>query len=775
MTVTAVPHASHWGAFDALIEEGRVVAVRPFARDRFPGRLIESVPDIVHSRARIDRPYVRAGWLRGARAGKLRGDEAFVPVSWDEAIRLVAGEIDRVRREHGNTAIFGGSYGWSSAGRFHHARTQLQRMLNAAGGFTGQVTNYSYAAGMTLMPHVVGTNDCIQGPATDWPSIIQNARLMVCFGGLPLKNGEVCAGGAGEGQYRRWLREAAASSLRVVNISPLRQDTPEWLGAEWLPIRPGTDTALMLALAHAIVASGREDRAFLATHCVGWEKLRAYIMGEADQVAKTPEWAAPITGIDAGAIRALAAEMAAKPTMITATWSIQRQDRGEQPYWMTVALAAITGGIGRPGTGFAFGYGSINGVGNPRRDLPVPQLSPGRNPTGLFIPVARITDMLENPGGICEYNGRKIVYPDTRLIYWAGGNPFHHHQDLNRLLRAWARAETIVVHEPFWTTLARHADIVLPATTTLERNDIGASSRDRYVLAMKKAVPAQGQARDDFAICADIADALGCRPAFTEQRDEAAWLRHLYEEARVAWSRAGLETPDFDGFWARGFIELPAPERPFVLFEDFRNDPEAHPLNTPSGKVELVSETIAGFGYDDCPAHPVWMEPKEWLGAPLAQRFPLHLLSFQPATRLHSQLDQGRVSQASKVAGREPILISPGDAAARGLATGDVVRVFNDRGACLAGVVVSDGILPGVVAMATGAWLDPAVPGAPGALCVHGNPNVVTRDEGTSRLGQGPVAQSCLVEIERFVGELPPVTVHAPPPTVDVATGSETK
>ena len=765
MTVTAIPHASHWGAFDALVEQGRVAAVRPFAGDRFPGTLIASVPDIVHSRTRIDRPYVRSGWLRGARAGSLRGGDAFVPVAWDEAIRLVASEIDRVRKAHGNTAIFGGSYGWSSAGRFHHARTQLQRMLAAAGGYTGQVTNYSYAAGMTLMPHIVGTNDCIQGPATDWPSILANARLMVCFGGLPLKNGEVCAGGAGEGQYRRWLAEAARAPLRIVSISPLKQDTPEWLGAAWLPIRPGTDAALMLALAHAIVASGREDRAFLATHCVGWERLRAYILGEADGVAKTPDWAAPITGIEARAIRALAADMAATPTMITAAWSLQRADFGEQPFWMTVALAAITGGIGRPGTGFAFGYGSINGVGNPRQELPVPQLSPGRNPTGVFIPVARITDMLENPGGTCAYNGRTVTYPDTRLIYWAGGNPFHHHQDLNRLLRAWSRAETIVVHEPWWTALARHADIVLPATTTLERNDIGASSRDSHVMAMKQAVPPQGLARNDFDICADIAEGLGVRHAVTGQRDEWAWLRHLYDEARAGWTRAGIDTPDFDGFWERGFLRFDPPERPFVLFEGFRNDPLANPLNTPSGKVELFSETIAGFGYDDCPGHPVWLAPKEWLGAPEARRFPLHLLSFQPATRLHGQLDQGRVSLASKVAGREPILIGPEDAAARGLADGDVVRVFNDRGACLAGVVVSEGIVPGVVAMATGAWLDPAVPGAPGALCVHGNPNVLTRDEGTSRLGQGPVAQSCVVEIERWEGALPPVRAHALPLT----------
>ncbi|TQF79253.1 molybdopterin-dependent oxidoreductase [Elioraea sp. Yellowstone] len=763
MTV-AVPHASHWGAFDALVEGGRVAAVRPFARDRFPGSLIASVPDIVHAPSRIDRPYVRRGWLRGERAGAPRGGDPFVPVDWDRAIRLVAGEIDRVRRAHGNTAIFGGSYGWSSAGRFHHARTQLHRCLNTLGGCTGQLTNYSYAAGMTLMPHIVGTNDCITGPATDWPAIIANARVLLCFGGLPLKNGEVCSGGAGEGQYRRWLREAGSAGLRVVNVSPLAQDAPDFLRAEWLPIRPGTDTALMLALAHVIVAEGREDKAFLATHCTGWDRLRAYLLGETDGQPKTPGWAAPITGIAPETTMALARAIATEPTMITAAWSIQRQDYGEQPYWMTVALAAITGGIGRPGTGFAFGYGSINGVGNPRHDLPVPALSAGRNPTGLFIPVARVTDMLEKPGGICEYNGRRIVYPDTKLIWWAGGNPFHHHQDLNRFLRAWARAETIVINEPWWTALARHADIVLPATTTLERNDIAASSRDRFVLAMRQAIPPQAQARDDFAILADICDALGLRDRFTEQRDEAAWLRHLYDTARAGWTASGVETPDFDGFWEAGFLEFTPPERPFVLFEGFRADPYADPLNTPSGKIELYSETIAGFGYDDCPGHPVWKEPKEWLGAPAAARYPLHLLSFQPATRLHGQLDQGRVSLASKVAGREPVLIGPADAAARGIKTGDVVRIFNDRGACLGGAVVTEGILPGVVAMATGAWLDPLEPGAPGSLCVHGNPNVLTRDEGTSRLGQGPVAQSCLVEIERWTEPVPPVRVHAPPP-----------
>jgi biotin/methionine sulfoxide reductase len=321
-----------------------------------------------------------------------------------------------------------------------------------------------------------------------------------------------------------------------------------------------------------------------------------------------------------------------------------------------------------------------------------------------------------------------------------------------------------VVSEPWWTSVARHADIVLPATTTLERNDIASSSRDRFVRAMHQAIAPVAQARNDVDIFADIADALGYRAQFTEQRDETAWLQHLYGLWRRACAGHGIEVPDFARFWEQGYVEIPAPETPYVQFAEFRADPDANPLNTPSGKVEIYSETIAGFGYAETPGHPVWREPREWLGAEMAQRFPLHMLSFQPFTRLHGQLDVGRVAAANRVQGREPILMHPEDAAARGLADGEVVRVFNDRGAVAAGLRLTDEIRRGVVAMATGAWWNPARPGATDAPCLHGNANVLTQDVPTSRLGQGSAAQSCLVQIERWPGEPPPITVHAPPP-----------
>jgi biotin/methionine sulfoxide reductase len=282
------------------------------------------------------------------------------------------------------------------------------------------------------------------------------------------------------------------------------------------------------------------------------------------------------------------------------------------------------------------------------------------------------------------------------------------------------------------------------------------------MIAMKKAVDAPGEARDDYAIFADLSARIGTHRAYTENRDVHGWLRYLYEASRERADRYGIELPGFDDFWARGYFEVPKPDEPHVMFGDFRVDPSAHRLPTPSGRMEIFSERIASFGYADCPGHPVWIEPAEWLGDRSA-RFPLHLISSQPSTKLHSQYDHGIVSQGREIRGREPIRMHTEDAAARGLAAGDVVRVFNDRGQCLAGVRIEPGLKRGVVQMSTGAWYDPLVPGEIGTLDKHGNPNVLTLDKGTSRLTQGPSAHTCLVEVERYADEVPPITAYDPP------------
>ena len=765
MTIRRYPSLSHWGAFTAVVEDGRLLGCEPFERDPSPSPMLRAIPELVYSPTRIGKPAVRLGWLK-QREREGRGRDTFVEVSWDTALELVDQELQRVRAQHGADAIFGGSYGWSSAGRLHHARTQVRRFLFAGGGCVDQLGNYSWGAAQYILPHIIGTYAPVSGTATDWPSIVKHTRLVLAFGGLALKNSQVTSGGAGEHSLAKWLRAAHDAGVEFVVISPYRGDAPAFLKPRWIAIRPNTDTALMLAMAHTLIAAGLYDHLFVDRYCTGFERLRDYVMGTTDGIAKTPAWAAEITGVAAATISELARTAADLRTLITCSWSLQRAHHGEQPYWMAIALAAMLGDIGLPGGGFAFGHGSTNGIGNPRQSGPGPEMSMGSNPAKRGIPVARITDMLESPGASFEFNGRSDTYPDIRLVYWAGGNPFHHHQDLNRLRAAWRKPETIVVHDICWTATARHADIVLPATTTLERNDIGGSTRDPYVLAMHQAILPVGQSRNDRDIFAELAQRGGFHAQYTEGRDEMSWLRHMYATLRQGWMNGGVELLPFESFWEQGFVELPRPQRDFVLFESFRTDPQANPLDTPSGRIELFSERVAGFGYDDCPGHPTWLPPIEWLGAPAARRWPRHLLSIQPPDRLHSQMDPGPIAAAHKIAGREKLRMNPHDAATRGLHAGDPVRVFNARGACLAGVALDDGVREGVIVMATGAWFDPD-DGGPQPLERHGNPNVLSLDIGTSRLAQGSSAQSALVEVELWREELPEMQAWRAPEMVE--------
>jgi biotin/methionine sulfoxide reductase len=757
--------STHWGVYDVTVENGEITRVSPFGKDPDPSPLGLSLRGTVTGPMRIRRPAVRRSYLEGGAGASrhLRGAEPFVEVSWDEALSLVAAEIARVKAQFGNASIFAGSYGWSSAGRFHHAQSQVHRFMNSLGGYVAHLGTYSLGAARTLLPRILMDMDAMRSQHTAWVQLERHCELVVAFGGIPYKNTQVNSGGISQHEVRPALERLARAGVSFVNVSPLREDL-EAPGTEWLPLRPNTDAAFMLALGHTLIDEGLHDAAFLDRYCAGFDELRRYVMGESDGVAKSAAWAAPICDVSADAIRTLARRMAAHRTMISVAWALQRGDHGEQPYWLGITLASLLGQIGTPGGGFALGYGPVGIEGANGRPFSGPVLPQGRNGVKTPIPVARITDMLEHPGAPYDFDGKRCSYPDIRLIYWAGGNPFHHHQDLNRFVRAWrTKPETIVVNEQYWNANAKMADIVLPATTMLERDDIGSTSRDRFMIAMKRAIDPVGEARDDYEIFTALADRLGVKEAFTEGRSSAAWLRHLYEDARERAGRFDLQLPPFEAFWAEGYLEMPPPEEPPVMLKGYREDPEANRLPTPSGKIEIFSSTIASFDYDDCAGYPKWYEPAEWLGSSLTQRYPLHMISHQPSTRLHSQYDHGSVSRDAKIAGREALTMHPADAAARGIAAGDVVRVFNDRGACLAGVRIDDGVRAGVVVLPTGAWYDPLVPGEDGTLEKHGNPNVLTLDKGTSKLTQGCSAHTALVEVERYKGEPPPVTAFDPP------------
>lgn len=749
---------AHWGAFTADVADGDIAAVTPMDGDADPSPLLGNLAGSIRHRSRIAGPAVRRGWLRdGPGPSTERGTDEYVAISWDELSELLAEELRRVVDTYGNEAIYGGSYGWASAGRFHHAQSQVHRFLKMLGGYTSSRHSYSLGATGVIMPRVVGTHDDLFKRSTGWEVITEHTDLLVCFGGLALKNTGINHGGTTAHPARDALRRMRERGGKIVALSPLRDDVEG--DCRWLAPVPGTDVAVMLALAYVLATEGLADLDFLDTYCSGYQRFERYLLGYDDGVAKSPQWASTLSGLPAGELVELARQMAASRTLVTVSWSLQRIRHGEQAPWMGLTLAAMLGQIGVPGGGFGHGYGSMNEPGLPPLRCGLPALPQGFNPVQTFIPVAAVTDMLLHPGQPFDYNGLQLTYPDVRCVYWAGGNPFHHHQNIPRLRRALSRVDTIVVHDPYWTAMAKHADIVVPSTTAYEREDYSGSRNDPLLVAMPALTPPYGDSRDDYTTFSALADRLGFGEQFTEGRTARQWLVHMYEK----WS-AGLdfEVPGFDQFWAAGHLRLPT-EPGLTLLADFRADPVGHRLATPSGRIEIFSQTIDGFGYPDCAGHPRWYEPTEWLGGERAARYPLHLLANQPATRLHSQLDGGATSQASKVQGREPIRIHPDDASARGLADGDVVRVFNDRGACLAGVRIDDRLRPSVVQLPTGAWYDPADPSDPDSMCVHGNPNVLTDDVGTSSLAHGCTGAHVLVQVEKFDGALPPVRAHEPP------------
>jgi len=762
------PTCTHWGNYRIETDGSDILAVHNYEVDVESTPIGQSLLNTLDSGARVPQPMVRAGYLRDQHKsdGAGRGVEPFVPVSWEQALELAASALKRVRDEFGNESIYGGSYGWASAGRLHHAQSQAHRFLNLFGGYTSSVNSYSTAAGQVIMEHVLGFSFhamVLQAPTPE--DMAEHTRTLVLFGGSAMKNTQVNAGGIGKHSAKEQLMQLKRAGVDIINVSPVRDDAGDFLEAEWVAPRPNTDVALMLGIAHTLVKGDLHDKAFLEKYCDGFDRFLPYLMGDQDGQAKDASWAADITGVPQDTIEDITRRLAGARSVLGISWSLQRQLYGEQTYWMITTLGAMLGHIGQPGGGVAYGYGCIHNMGFGGRRLPPYSMGAfpqGKNPVERFIPVARIADMLNNPGGKLNYNGQQLTYPDTRLVYWAGGNPFHHHQDLNALRKAWAKPETVIVNEPFWTATARHADIVFPCTTSLERNDLGGSSYDGYLSPMRKAVEPFAQSRSDFDIFTALSDRLGFSDQFTEGRDEMAWVKHLYQQTRKNAAEKDVELPEFDEFWQGEQMSVTDQISPKEYrLEKFRRGPDANPLGTPSGKIEIYSQTIANFNYPDCHGHAWWFEREQRLGGKLAETYPLHLVSNQPTTQLHSQYDHGVTARNHKIKERQRARMNPNDAVARDISEGDVIRIYNQRGACLAGVELTDKVRPSVIELPTGAWFDPI--DAEGTLEVHGNPNVLTADVGTSSLAQGCAAHSCLVDVELFTETLPEVTVFKQP------------
>ncbi|WGE57798.1 trimethylamine-N-oxide reductase TorA [Actinobacillus equuli] len=769
--------AAHWGALGVVVENGKVVKSGPAMPSSIENELQTVVPDQVHGETRVKYPMVRKGYLEGNKDTTLRGRDEWVRVSWDKAFELVANEMKRVRDAHGPGAIFGGSYGWYSSGSLHAARTLLQRYLNITGGFVGVKGDYSTGAAQVIMPHVLGTIEVYE-QQTSWEVVLESTDVIVLWSANPLNTLRL-AWTSTDQQGLEYFKKFKESGKRIICIDPVRSESCEYLGAEWIPVHTGTDVALMLGMAHTLVTEDKHDKEFLKKYTKGYEQFEKYLLGTEDKQPKDAEWASKICGVPAETIKKLALELQSKRTMLMAGWGIQRQRHGEQGHWMLVTLASMLGQIGLPGGGFGFSYHYSNG-GAPTATGGIlgsisanPSTEAGAktwlDETSKFsFPLARISDALLNPGKTIDYNGTKVTYPDIKVIWWSGGNPFTHHQDTNTLVKAWQKPDSVFVTECHWTPTARMADIVLPATTSYERNDLTMSGDYSMmnIFPMKQVVPPQFEAKNDYDIFAELSKRAGKEQEFTEGKSEMDWLKGFYQTAFDAARKNRVLMPKFEQFWADNKpITFKATEKAkkWVRYEEFRNDPLLNPLGTPSGKIEIFSDVVAKMNYDDCKGHPTWMEHEEFAGNATAEA-PLALVTPHSKYRLHSQLAYSSLRKLYAVNDREPVLINAEDAAARGIANGDIVRIFNKRGQVLAGAVVTDGIIKGTIALHEGAWYDPMDLGkSEQPLCKNGNPNVLTRDEGTSKLAQGNSPNTATVQVEKFTGVAPEVTVFKEP------------
>ncbi|MBS9782806.1 MAG: trimethylamine-N-oxide reductase TorA [Arcobacter sp.] len=773
--------AAHWGMLKLTIKNGKIIKSEPFQKtSNVENSLQYYTDDLVYAKDRIKYPMVRKSYLENPDKpkGELRGKEEWVRVSYEQAIKLIARGLKKTRKEKGSSGIFAGSYGWKSTANMHNCRVLLHRFMNATGGFVGGLGDYSTGASQIIMPHVMGTLEVYEQQTT-WPVILEHSSLVVIWGANPLATLKIAWTSSDEYGFH-YFEKLKKSGKKIICIDPYKSETCKYLNARWIAPVPNTDVALMMGIAYTLIQSDRYDKKFLDEYTEGFDKFKDYLYGKEDKIVKDAAWASKICGIDEKTIKELADLFFDNITMFMSGWSLQRMHHGEQAHWMLATLASIMGQIGLPGGGFGLSYHYANGgvpttrgtiIGGITANIETKKDEKGaawlRNSAKYSFPVARIADALQNPGKVIDFNGRKITYPDIDFVYWVGGNPFVHHQDVNNLAKAWEKPKTIVVNEAYWTPTARMADIVMPTTTSYERNDITMTGdySNLNIVPMKQAVKKQYEARDDYQIFSDLAKEFGVYEEYTQNKNEMQWIEEFYTKAYKQAQKMKVKMPTFREFWKNNkpiTFKAPANNTKFVRYADFRQDPILEPLGTPSGKIEIYSRTIEKMNYEDCPAHPTWLEPIEWLGMK-DKKAEFAVISPHPSHRLHSQLSNTKLRDKYAVANREPIWINTKDAKAKGIKNGDLVRVFNERGQILTGAIVSDDIKQGVIKIQEGAWWAPQEDGKAGSLCTNGCVNVLTIDLPTSKLADGNIAYTVLANIEKYKGKAPELNIFKEP------------
>jgi anaerobic dimethyl sulfoxide reductase subunit A len=671
-----------------------------------------------------------------------RGDGKFEPISWDEALDMLAGHMRRVKETYGNSALFV-PYGTGSYNQLNGSQT-ARRLMNLFGGCLGIYNSYSWAAINIATPYVYGTLQT-GNQRQDW----LNARYILMWGWNPAEMRD----GTNSDFFVKLARQNGA---RVVCIDPRHSLSAASLANEWIPIRPGTDAAMMSAMAYVMITENLYDTQFVRTHCVGFdatqmpagaedaESYRDYILGTRDGIPKTPEWAEKITAVPRQTIARIAREYASvRPAVLYQGYGMQRRAYGEQVVRAGCVLAAITGNVGVPG-GWASGLGLQAPDGGPLWNVfPV-----GENPVKASIPVFLWTEAVLRGKEMTRADGiigAERLDNDIKLIYAVATNALiNQHANINRtaqILRDESRVEFIAVQDNFLTPTGRFADLLLPACTQFETWGVedGWKYGDELIL-MPRLVEPPAETKSDYRICAELAARLGIGEVYTQGRDERGWVEWIldrYRETRFP----GL--PALDEFEASNVGVYAQPVRqPAVALADFRADPEAHPLDTPSGKIELFSKRLYAMANPaEIPPVPKYIQEWESPFGPEAEQYPLQAIGHHYMPRVHSTHDN---VDWLEEAFPQRVFINELDARARGIADGDLVKVYNGRGAMVLPCRVTRRILPGVVDIPQGAWWMPDENG----VDRRGSVNVLTSERWTP-LAFGTAQHTILVQVEK--------------------------
>jgi anaerobic dimethyl sulfoxide reductase subunit A len=658
----------------ATVEDGVVAAItdNPLGAPYMTGCIKGfQMHRVLYAPDRLKKPLIRSG---------PRGSGKYREANWDEALDLVAQRLTETKRKYGAQSIIhlGGS--GSNRGSLHNTHRLTKRFLAMLGGYTERHSSYSIGAALFVTPYVLGTFAAGMDTAN-----IRDSKMIILWGANISDVKMECG-------LEAHVREARKLGVDVVAIDPRRTLTVKNLATEWIPIYPGTDSVMMAAILHTLINRGLVNRDFIERYSHGFGKLEAYIMGRSDGVPKTPGWAEEICGVPTRVIMGLAERYGAThPTALIPGPSIQRTIGGEDAIRMAIALQTATGNLGVPGgSSGALAFGTL--------PFPkMPQIAVPPNPAKASIPVYLWADVV--------LEGRKGGFPtDIKAIYNVGGDYVAQSADTKKVIRAYESVEFSVCHDRFLTPTAKYCDVVLPATTFLERNDIVTPSSGIHMLFSNRVAEPIGESRNDYDIFCGLAERLGFLDTFSEGRNEEAWLRYFAAESEVG---------DFDGFRRRGIYF--GATNPRVAFSDFIAHPAKNPLATPSGKVQLFSEPYAVVGGTPIPEARFLQTTPE---------YPLRLVSPKSRYRVHSQnsnIPWFRERESHR------LWIHPEDAVVRGLTNSDIALVTSPEGEAAVRVYITEDIIRGVVCLQEGVWPEPDAAGRDRVGAV----NVLTSTEPT--------------------------------------------